>query len=614
MRERRSSPVLADQSFVVTVLEQFLVNSLVYDSTAVQHDDQVGVPHRRNAMGDDHDGGPFSQCGQGLLDRVFAGGVERAGGLVQEIDGGIDQDRPGEADPLLLAAGQPSADLPQVRVVPVGQTLNELVSEGQPARVDDFASGRLGSSIADVLGNRSRREHFRLRDEAEMRSPSLCAEFRGWIASGEHGPVARLDDLEKHLEDRGLAGPRDADNGHLRTRGKDKTDVVQGPFCACRVGEADVSQLDLALGRGRRAGTLVHPFGQRKNLHELLGATQGDVEGGDQGSDPLGVSNDHDGEVGEGGGGPCRQLVGGNQVHDIGGTEDQEREREEPKGSEDGELQQFLAQKEPLDLVRVRREHPVLSHDLVEGVDDVPSPERLARVATGLRLRLLEAFPEASKNGREREDGDGHHDRDAHGDEGQSRAYENCARDTSNQAKNRTQEAWNRIADEGSQLRRVGDDPRLQFAARLLVDHFVAVIHDAGEHASSDVPYVVGPRPGNGVQRRHVDHLANGEHQDENESEVGDGPKHRHIGDDFVEPRVDDEPGCQRSDGHHSRRQVGDRQVPAVGSDKGPERGEEATKVRGKLLARVVLLLWILIGVLGTPVGRGFSRCHSGLH
>lgn len=56
-----------------------------------------------------------------LDDGFLAGPVERGGGLVQEQDRPVGEERPGQGDPLALACGEPGAVLAQLRLRPSGE-------------------------------------------------------------------------------------------------------------------------------------------------------------------------------------------------------------------------------------------------------------------------------------------------------------------------------------------------------------------------------------------------------------------------------------------------------------------------------------------------------------
>ena len=70
---------------------------------------------------------PLAELFQRILHQPFALVVQRAGGLVQNQDGRVLQEHPGNGDALLLPAGQLHAPLAHIGVVAVGQLPDEVV-------------------------------------------------------------------------------------------------------------------------------------------------------------------------------------------------------------------------------------------------------------------------------------------------------------------------------------------------------------------------------------------------------------------------------------------------------------------------------------------------------
>ncbi len=99
--------------------------------TALIHDhDAVRFKNRRQAVCDDQRGAAFHQMFQGNLHGTFGLGVERAGGFVEQQDGGVFQQCPGDHDTLLLAAGQTGAVFAEFTVKTCGQCLDEVPGFG----------------------------------------------------------------------------------------------------------------------------------------------------------------------------------------------------------------------------------------------------------------------------------------------------------------------------------------------------------------------------------------------------------------------------------------------------------------------------------------------------
>ena len=93
------------------------MRSAAHHAAFVQHDDPIGVADGAQPVRDHDAGAAFHQLVQGFLHESFAGGVEAAGGFVQDQDRGILQHGTRDRDPLALAAAQLHAALTNYRIV-----------------------------------------------------------------------------------------------------------------------------------------------------------------------------------------------------------------------------------------------------------------------------------------------------------------------------------------------------------------------------------------------------------------------------------------------------------------------------------------------------------------
>src|SRR5947209_2461435 len=100
--------------------DQLVVRATLDDLAAVEDDDLVGVSDGREAVGDRDRRAALGQPVERLLYGALGLGVERARRLVEDQDGRVAQDRAGDRDALLLAAGEAVAALADYRVVAVG--------------------------------------------------------------------------------------------------------------------------------------------------------------------------------------------------------------------------------------------------------------------------------------------------------------------------------------------------------------------------------------------------------------------------------------------------------------------------------------------------------------
>src|SRR5204863_471265 len=91
----------------------------------------------------------------GLLDEVLAVAVEGARGFIEQQDGRVAKDRPGDGDSLPLAAGELDATLADQRVIAVLELRYELVRVRPVRSPDDLLGRRPHDEGADTLLRRA---------------------------------------------------------------------------------------------------------------------------------------------------------------------------------------------------------------------------------------------------------------------------------------------------------------------------------------------------------------------------------------------------------------------------------------------------------------------------
>ena len=128
------------------------------DAALLQHDDVVGERDRRETVGDDERRAALHDLAQGGLDLALGGGVDRRGGVVEDQDARVGEERAGDRDPLALAAAEGQAALAHAGVVAVRELGDEL--RGLRARGGqlDLLARRVRARVGDVARDRVREQ------------------------------------------------------------------------------------------------------------------------------------------------------------------------------------------------------------------------------------------------------------------------------------------------------------------------------------------------------------------------------------------------------------------------------------------------------------------------
>ena len=143
------------------------------DPALLQHHDVVEGGHGAKAVGH-HDGGAaLAQFLQRGLNGHFGGVIQCGGRFVQNQDGRVFQEDPGDGDALLLSAGQLDAALTHLGVIAFFQRHNVVVDVCLLCRIHNLLiGGRLGS-VGDIILNRTVKEKYALGYHANIFSKAV---------------------------------------------------------------------------------------------------------------------------------------------------------------------------------------------------------------------------------------------------------------------------------------------------------------------------------------------------------------------------------------------------------------------------------------------------------
>lgn len=216
--------------------------------------DAVGEVEGGAAVGDEEGGPALHDVLQGLVDLVLDAGVHGGGGVVEDEQPRVGEDRAGEGDALALAAGEGEAVLADLGVVAVGEVPDEAVRLGGAGGGLDLVVRRVGTAVRDVAADRVREEEGVLGDQPDRGPQRVEGQLADIVAADEDGAVGDVVEPGQQQRDRRLAGAGGADDGEglagvdLEAQPvENRSGFAQGTLVA----EGDVVELD---GGGRVGG------------------------------------------------------------------------------------------------------------------------------------------------------------------------------------------------------------------------------------------------------------------------------------------------------------------------------------------------------------------------
>src|SRR5690606_31626552 len=176
----------------------------------------------------DHKGrapaGEFAEIRLNLLLRLT---VEGRGGLVEEEDLRVLEHRACDRDPLLFAAGELQAALPDHGVPAVGQRLDEVADPGEARGFLDLRLACVRSAVGDVVADRVVEEPRVLRSDADRGTYRLLRRRADVLPVDRDAPAVNVVEAKQQPADRRLACPRRPYDRDRVASGNRKADVLQ---------------------------------------------------------------------------------------------------------------------------------------------------------------------------------------------------------------------------------------------------------------------------------------------------------------------------------------------------------------------------------------------------
>src|SRR5688572_20473950 len=148
-------------------------------------------------MCDDKAGAPGEQSSQRLLDPRLGHRVDAAGGLVENQDSRIRDQRPSKTDKLPLSLREVPAPFSHLRVEPIRQRLEHVEAPESANRLSALCAAGAAASHADVVEHRAGKEEVLLQYQGELPPQRIASHLRQVVAIDEYLAAGRPIELSQ---------------------------------------------------------------------------------------------------------------------------------------------------------------------------------------------------------------------------------------------------------------------------------------------------------------------------------------------------------------------------------------------------------------------------------
>ena len=179
-----------------------------------QHQDEVRFAHRAQAVCNHKGRPPLHHGNHRTMDEAFGFHIDTGRGVVEHQNGGIEQDRPGDGETLLLSARQGDATLADVGVIAVGETHDLIVQLGDLSRLDHIVNIGMGNPVSNVVADRGIEEEHVLLYHAHVAPQGVQGKVPDVVTVDDNPPLGDIIEAGQQIDDRALATARCAQKGN----------------------------------------------------------------------------------------------------------------------------------------------------------------------------------------------------------------------------------------------------------------------------------------------------------------------------------------------------------------------------------------------------------------
>ena len=207
-------------------------------------------------MGDGDDGAALGQLGDGVLDEMLVLGVNAGGCLVQNDNGRIFKDCPGNGNTLLFPAGKGTAALADYGVVAVRQCHNEIVAACLFRSIYHLLLRGIRLAEADVGADGIVEQIHILEHHGNVGKQAFAGHLSDIHTAHGNAAVIYIIEAGKQAADGGLAGAGRSHNGSGSLFGNGKAHILQN--LSFVIAEVHMGKGNVMIGKRNVPAVLIH--------------------------------------------------------------------------------------------------------------------------------------------------------------------------------------------------------------------------------------------------------------------------------------------------------------------------------------------------------------------
>src|SRR5262249_23598109 len=150
-------------------VQQLMVRTSFDDPAIAHHQDDIGIPDRREAVGNDKSRAADHEAVERVEYDGFRFRVGRRRRFVEDGERRVFQKCSRYCDPLPLSGRKLGAALTEFGLILVWKSHDEIVSICRFRGLNDFIHRGVKTSVKDVLSDSRRKEEWILKDDADVR-------------------------------------------------------------------------------------------------------------------------------------------------------------------------------------------------------------------------------------------------------------------------------------------------------------------------------------------------------------------------------------------------------------------------------------------------------------